>query len=74
MLASELAYTSMDSTMSNRGMGDVENYAKYLLYSLRQFIDGEPLLRHNDPPALRRHMGDGTNWLPDKAPLDWDMI
>lgn len=57
-----------------RAIGDVQNYAKYVVYSLNQFIDDKPLLDHAAPPILLRDLKDGGSWLPDTVPVDWDKI
>ncbi|MFM9539864.1 hypothetical protein [Streptomyces turgidiscabies] len=77
-LAYDLAFgavgTDGDSALHNRAVGDVENYGKFLLISLRAFINGEPLPQYSEPPVLIRNEADGTNWVPTHLPADWDRI
>ena len=74
-LAEELATSDLgNDIVTNRAIVDVTNYSKYVLISLRQFIDGEELVDQTTAPILRRNLNDGANWYPLNIPTDWDQI
>ncbi|WP_370083484.1 hypothetical protein [Streptacidiphilus sp. MAP12-16] len=74
-LADELATSDLgNDIVTNRAIVDVTNYCKFVLISLRQFIDGEELVGQTAAPVLRRNLNDGANWQPIEIPTDWDQI
>jgi hypothetical protein len=74
-VVSDLAYGDIepDSPMMNRAQLDVENYIKYVLISLKRFMDGEPLPERTTAPYLKR--ADGAAWHPEGLlPDEWEQI
>lgn len=62
------------AVLLNRAYVDVSNYMKYVLITLQAFIDGVALPETTAPPILQRNHNDGSTWMPQVIPEDWDRI